>query len=70
MLNVRVEKVQQQLLPFPFPSPAALPSPAGQGWSSVPAAQRGKQNASRSGAVLPLALHGPTMLSPPEAVIN
>lgn len=68
VLNVRVEKVQQQLLPFPFP--AALPSPAGQGWSSVPAAQRGKQNASRAGAVLPLALHGLTMLSPPEAVIN
>lgn len=48
MLNVRVEKVEQQLLPFP----AALPSSAGQGWGSVSAAQRGKHNASRSVAVL------------------
>lgn len=72
MLNVRVEKVEQQLLPFP----AALPSSAGQGWSSVPAPQRGKQNASRSVAVLhaglccPWALHGLSMLSLPAPVIN
>lgn len=72
VLNVRVEKVEQQLLPFP----AALPSSAGQGWSSLPAAQHGKQNASRSGAVLhaglccPWALHGLTTLSLQEPVIN
>lgn len=72
MLNVRAGKVEQQLLPFPCSSPFLC-------WAGLElsaAAQRGKQNAGGSGAVLhaglccPWAPRGLTTLSLPEPVIN